>query len=44
MRLISEPHFLLVNQFVVFASEARKTNAIAITPLGYDFVNLKFRS
>ena len=34
----------LVNQFVAFAAEARKKNAISITPLGYDFVNINLWS
>ena len=32
----------LVNKFVVFCSEARKSDAIAIASFGYDVENLKF--
>ena len=36
-----EPHFLLVNQLIALAAEARQADAIAVTLLGYDLVNIK---
>ena len=34
----------LINQVILFCSEARKTCTIAVTPLGYDFVNFNLWS
>jgi hypothetical protein len=42
MKLFGEPHFLLVDKFVLFGAKARQTDAIAITSLGYDCKNVNF--
>ena len=38
----SLPRIFLVDQFVLFAAKARQTDAIAITPLGYNDIDIKF--